>query len=87
MSRSPKPPAYLLHKPSGQARVRINGKDHYLGPHGSPESKDRWQNLPAAAIETPFRHRCLANRPWRPLSHASSHLSLNNAYGHLADIP
>lgn len=33
-------PAYLLHKPSGKARVRIDGKDYYLGEHGSPES---WQ--------------------------------------------
>jgi Site-specific recombinase XerD len=33
-------PSYLLHKPSGQARVRINGKDHYLGDYGSKES---WQ--------------------------------------------
>lgn len=38
-------PAYLLHKPSGQARVRINGKDHYLGPYGSQESKDLYHEL------------------------------------------
>lgn len=31
-------PALTLHKPSGQARVRIAGRDHYLGPHGSAES-------------------------------------------------
>lgn len=24
-------PSYLLHKPTGQACVRINGRDHYLG--------------------------------------------------------
>jgi integrase len=49
MSRkSIRPPAYLFHKPSGQARVRISGKDHYLGPHGSPESKDRYDDLIAA---------------------------------------
>lgn len=34
-------PTYTHHKPSGQARVRINGQDIYLGPHGSPES---WQS-------------------------------------------
>jgi integrase len=38
-------PAYQLHKASGQARVRINGRDHYLGPHGSPESHERYQDL------------------------------------------
>lgn len=38
-------PEYLLHKPSGRARVRINGRDHYLGPHGSPESRHRYDEL------------------------------------------
>ena len=38
-------PSYLLHKTSGQARVRIDGKDHYLGPHNSPESIDRYNEL------------------------------------------
>ena len=38
-------PAYGLHRPTGQARVRINGKDHYLGPHGSEESKREYERL------------------------------------------
>jgi integrase len=33
-----KTPSYCLHKASGQAVVRIDGKDHYLGIHGSAES-------------------------------------------------
>ena len=46
MSRkSIRPPGYLFHEPSGQARVRINAKDRYLGPHGSPESKSRYDDL------------------------------------------
>lgn len=40
-----KKPAYLLHKPTGQARVRIDGRDHYLGPYGSPESRDEYDKL------------------------------------------
>lgn len=40
-------PAYLLHKPTGQARVRINGRDHYLGPFGSDESRRRYGELVA----------------------------------------
>ncbi len=40
-------PAYLLHQASGQARVRIDGKDHYLGPFGSQESRDRYDDLVA----------------------------------------
>lgn len=40
-----KKPGYWSHKPSGQAYVRIDGKDHYLGPYGSPESRDRYEEL------------------------------------------
>ncbi len=43
MSR--KPPKYALHKPSGQARVRINGKDIYLGPYDTPESHEEYNSL------------------------------------------
>ncbi len=35
-------PKYSLHKPSGQAKVRHNGRTIYLGKFGTPESKDRY---------------------------------------------
>jgi integrase len=38
-------PSYLLHKTSGQARVRINGRDHLLGPYGSEESRVKYGKL------------------------------------------
>jgi hypothetical protein len=38
-------PSYLLHKPSERARVRIDGKDFYLGPFGSDESRRRYGEL------------------------------------------
>ncbi|MEX1230831.1 MAG: site-specific integrase [Planctomycetaceae bacterium] len=38
-------PSYLYHKPSGQARCRIDGKDYYLGPFGSPESREQYDEL------------------------------------------
>ena len=38
-------PSYLLHKRSGQARVRINGRDYLLGPYGSEESRIRYGEL------------------------------------------
>ena len=38
-------PSYLLHKASGQARVRINGRDHLLGPFGSEESRVKYGQL------------------------------------------
>jgi integrase len=32
-------PSYRLHRPTGQAVVTLNGKDVYLGKHGTPESR------------------------------------------------
>jgi integrase len=43
-----KPPKYSLHKPSGQAKVRFNGKDTYLGRYGSPESKEAYARFVGA---------------------------------------
>ncbi len=40
-----KKPAYTLHKGTGQARCRVNGRDHYLGRYGSPESRSRYDDL------------------------------------------
>jgi hypothetical protein len=45
MPRSVSKPAYFRHKPSGQARVRIDGKDHYLGLIGSEDSWTRYDAL------------------------------------------
>jgi integrase len=46
MIRPPrKPPSYRLHKPSGQAVVTLNGKDHYLGPHGSETSRQAYDRI------------------------------------------
>ena len=38
-------PGYLLHKPSGQARVIIDDKHIYLGSYGSPESQEKYARL------------------------------------------
>jgi integrase len=40
-------PSYRLHKPSGLAVVTLSGKDHYLGTHGSPESRTEYDHLVA----------------------------------------
>jgi hypothetical protein len=40
-----KPPSYSLHKASGQARVKYNGKTTYLGKFGSPESHQRYASF------------------------------------------
>jgi hypothetical protein len=38
-----KPPAYRLHKPTGQAVVRIAGRDFYLGKHGTDASHEAYR--------------------------------------------
>src|SRR4051812_13654080 len=36
-------PSYRLHKPTGQAVVRIDGHDHYLGRHGTEASHQAYR--------------------------------------------
>lgn len=40
-----KPPSYSLHKASGQAVVKLDGRSHYLGAYGSPESHAAYRRL------------------------------------------
>ena len=40
-------PSYSLHKRSGQAVIRLSGRDVYLGPHNSPESRERYDRFVA----------------------------------------
>ena len=46
MARKPNVlPSYLLHQASGQARCRVNGKEHLLGEYGSEASRIRYGEL------------------------------------------
>lgn len=46
MPRNSNPvPSYLLHKQSGQARVRVHGRDVLLGPYNSRESRQRYAEI------------------------------------------
>ncbi len=52
MARPKNPaPSYLLHKPTGKARVRLKQgtryRDVYLGEYGSPESVDKYRQVVA----------------------------------------
>lgn len=38
-------PKYRKHRASGQAVVTLNGKDFYLGPHGTRASKAEYDRL------------------------------------------
>lgn len=40
-----KAPRYCLHKSTGQAYVRLDGRMRYLGPYDSPESKARYREV------------------------------------------
>jgi integrase len=42
---SQRTPSYCLHRASGQAVVRIDGKDHYLGKYGTPDSRAEYDRL------------------------------------------
>jgi integrase len=44
-NRTPRTPSYCCHKATGQAVVRIDGDDYYLGKHGSPESRAEYDRL------------------------------------------
>ena len=61
--RPRKLPSYCHHKASGQAVVRIDGKDRYLGPYGSPASYEKYHRL----ISERFPHGPDSS----PLSHPS----------------
>src|SRR5947209_441581 len=38
-------PSYRLHKPTGQAVVTLDGRDYYLGKHGTPGSEAEYDRL------------------------------------------
>ncbi|UCC30460.1 MAG: tyrosine-type recombinase/integrase [Phycisphaerales bacterium] len=42
MPMTMRPPSYRCHKGTGQAVVTLNGKDFYLGRHGSKASRDKY---------------------------------------------
>src|SRR4051812_13340039 len=52
MARRPRVPKYRRHS-SGQARITIRGRDHLLGPFGSPESKEAYRRLIAEWVNGP----------------------------------
>jgi hypothetical protein len=45
-------PKYRKHRASGQAIVTLNGRDHYLGPHGAKASKVEYDRLVAEYLSS-----------------------------------
>src|SRR5262245_14779201 len=57
-TRAQRIPSYRLHKPTGQAVVRREGRDVYLGKHGTETSREKYRRviaewLSAAATRPP----------------------------------
>ena len=52
-------PSYCRHKATGQAVVRILGRDVYLGLYGTPESHERYQRAIAEHLGNGKLHRVL----------------------------
>jgi hypothetical protein len=44
---SPSVPSYRFHKPSGRARVTLEGRDIWLGPYGTSESRQKYDRVVA----------------------------------------
>jgi integrase len=59
-----KVPSYRLHKPTGQAVVRIDGRDHYLGVHGTDASHEAYRRTTAEWLTHAASQP--APRPGRP---------------------
>ena len=61
-------PKYRLHRPSDQAVVRLDGHDHYLGRHGTPESHSRYDQAVAAWLNARTPPAPVAEPPRAPLT-------------------
>src|SRR4051794_35078208 len=58
-------PSYRLHKPTGQAVVRLDGRDHYLGKYGTPQSQEAYHRkvaewVTAGVLAPPGENRGVA---------------------------
>jgi integrase len=62
-SKSPQIPKYRHYKPKDLAVVRIHGKDHYLGKHGSEQSKEKYRRLIAGYLVAPSSQPASHTRP------------------------
>jgi integrase len=85
-------PGYCLHKPTGQAYVRFDGKPFYLGEFGSEVSKERYNRLKAEWLvnrhSAKFKPKASAGPTVSDvcnayLDHAEAYYSASNEYRNL----
>ena len=50
-------PSYRLHKATGQAVVTLDGRDFYLGKHGTAESREAYDRMIAEWLASGRRGR------------------------------
>jgi integrase len=67
-------PSYRLHKPSGQAVVRLDRRDHYLGKYGSDESQEKYARTIAEWLTT---GRAKALTPPSPGRRSAGEMTVN----------
>ena len=91
MSRRSSVPAYTHHRASGQARVRIAGRDVYLGLYGSAESRERYARIIAERAVEPVSDPRF-KRPTKPnllnrrsLTHPSPVISTSSSTSQTID--
>jgi hypothetical protein len=56
-AKRPRTPSLRLHKPTGQAVVRLDGRDFYLGKFGTPASEERYHRKIAEWLAQPYWDR------------------------------
>jgi integrase len=61
-------PHYRLHRASGQAVVTLGGRDHYLGPFGSPQSRTLYDELIAQWLASGRKPPAPSAPPSAPLT-------------------
>ena len=76
MPRKPRIPSYSLHKPSGRARVILNGQHLWLGKYGSEESLERYNRLVAELVASPAAKALRQNQKWSTAGSAAGSITI-----------
>ncbi len=85
MPRASRVPSYCCHKASGQAVVRIDGRDHYLGAYGGRESHEHYARLIAEWTLNEPKQAVRAPTLMARESHVVSIAELIRRYRHFAE--
>jgi len=86
----PREPGYRLHKPTGQAYVYLSGRMFYLGKHGTPESREKYERLKAEWLKNrhagkfaPISSLTMAQVCLAYLDHAEEYYAQSSEYEQL----